>query len=65
MVDMSKVTVLRTLEVDSPDKTASWFQTFLAVDRGVPSVVVSVGSARIVVADDNRAVRFILKPEKA
>ena len=55
---MMNYTVLETLKAQNVRKAAMWFQTFLAVDKGVPSRIVKVGAALHVVADDNRAIAF-------
>lgn len=53
-------TVLDTQIVADPRKAATWFSTMLAADKGVSSRLVSVGRGAVdVVADDNRAVRFV------
>ncbi len=52
-------TVLKTLSVPDVRRAALWFQTLLAVDKGVPSRILTVGKALHVVADDNRAIAFV------
>ena len=52
------MTIIKTFTVNEPSASALWFQTLLAVDRGVPSRIITDGDALVVVADDNRAVRF-------
>lgn len=58
---MKNVEVVQTLKSTDPHRAAAWFQTFLAVDKGVPSRIVSSHKFAIVVADDNRAIRFEFK----
>lgn len=50
--------VLKTIKTNDPHRAAAWFQTLLAVDRGVGSRMESSAKRVIVIADDNRAVRF-------
>ena len=51
--------ILVSHDVADPAKTAMWFSTMLAADKGVGSKLVKVNRRTVdVVADDNRAVRF-------
>lgn len=52
------MTIIATITTKTPAKTALWFQTILAVDRGWSSTIEVDGAARIVVAEDGKAVRF-------
>jgi len=56
---MTEYIVLQTLKTADARKAAMWFQTFLAVDKGVPSRIKRVGDALHVIADDNRAIAFV------
>lgn len=51
-------TLRETLYTKTPQETALWFQTVLAVDRGFESTIITDGRARVVIASDGQAVRF-------
>jgi len=53
--------ILETKGVTDPQRAALYFSTILAADRGVPSRIEKIGRRTFdVVADDNRAIRFVL-----
>lgn len=50
--------IVSTIKTATPQKTALFFSTILAADKGYSSTIKNDGEARIVIASDGKAVRF-------
>lgn len=58
----SKLKIRASVEVPDPEKAALLFSAILAADKGYTSRIVrGAGSARLVIASDGQAVRFLQK----